>query len=245
MGLAENQLSFDMLEAWLHKHPEASICTEGGHSFREIASYEDYHCLPAFRMHCYMYEEIANFMEEIYGRRVKFDPDRIVLTVGATAAHELLTFGLTDPQESFPVPSSYYSGFDRDLQWRTGVKLILVHCYSSNNFEITRFAPTSPYLEAQNKKVTIRGVLINPSNPLGTIMGHQTLKSILSFVCEKKIHLVCDEIISGSVFSAPKFVSIAEILGSGDYKSLDNVHIIYSLSKDIGLLGFRVGVIYS
>eukprot|EP01018_Ginkgo_biloba_P009667 Gb_38570 [translate_table: standard] len=76
-------------------------------------------------------------------------------------------------------------------------------------------------------------------------MGRQTLKTILSFVCENKIHLVCDEIYSGSVFSAPKFVSIAEILGSGGYKSLDNVHIIYSLFKDIGLSGFRVGVIYS
>eukprot|EP01018_Ginkgo_biloba_P009656 Gb_41627 [translate_table: standard] len=241
MGLAENQLSFDMLEAWLHKHPDTSICTEGGIArFREIASYQDYHGLPAFRT------GIANFMEEIRGRRVKFDPDRIVLTAGATAAHELLTFCLGDPGEAFLVPSPYYPGFDRDLQWRTGVKLIPVHCYSSNNFEITRSALESAYHEAQNKKVTIRGVLItNPSNPLGTIMGHQTLKSILSFVCEKKIHLVCDEIYSGSVFSAPKFVSIAEILGSGDYKSLDNVHIIYSLSKDIGLSGFRVGVIYS
>eukprot|EP01018_Ginkgo_biloba_P009652 Gb_28721 [translate_table: standard] len=187
MGLAENQLSFDILEAWLHKHPEASICTEGGIArFREIASYQDYHGLPAFRT------GIANFMEEIRGRRVKFDPDRIVLTAGATAAHELLTFCLADPREAFLVPSPYYPGFDRDLQWRTGVKLIPVHCYSSNNFQITRSALESAYHEAQNKKVTIR-----------------------------------------------------EILGSGDYKSLDNVHIIYSLSKHIGLSGFRVGVIYS
>eukprot|EP01018_Ginkgo_biloba_P009666 Gb_38575 [translate_table: standard] len=183
MGLAENQLSFDMLEGWLHKHPEASICTEGG---------------------------------------------------------------IARSRRSFPGTFPILSRFDRDLQWRTGVKLIPVHCDCSNNFQITSSALESAYHEAQSKKLTIRGALITiPSNPLGTIMGRHTLKTILSFVCEKKIHLVCDEIYSGSIFSASKFVSIAEILGSRDYKSLDNVHIIYSLSKDIGLSGFRVGVIYS
>ncbi|KAH9307443.1 hypothetical protein KI387_035354, partial [Taxus chinensis] len=105
MGLAENQLSFDLIESWLKEHPESSICTpEGISSFKEIANYQDYHGLPVFR------EGIALFMEEVGGRKAKFEKERMVLTAGATAAHEVLTFCLADPGEAFLVPSPYYPG---------------------------------------------------------------------------------------------------------------------------------------
>jgi len=50
MGLAENQLSLDLIEEWSIKHPEASICTaQGASQFRRIANFQDYHGLPEFR----------------------------------------------------------------------------------------------------------------------------------------------------------------------------------------------------
>ena len=58
-----------------------------------------------------MYEQaMASFMEQIRGNKVKFDPDRIVLTAGATAANELLTFILADPGDALLVPTPYYPG---------------------------------------------------------------------------------------------------------------------------------------
>lgn len=93
----------------------------------------------------------------------------------------------------------------------------------------------------------MRGVLItNPSNPLGATIQRSVLEEILNFVMRKNIHLISDEIYSGSVFSSEEFVSIAEILEDRKYKnSAERVHIVYSLSKDLGLPGFRVGTIYS
>jgi len=76
-------------------------------------------------------------------------------------------------------------------------------------------------------------------------MDATTLRKLLAFVSEKNIHLVCDEIYSGSVFSSPKFTSIAEILATDKISQKEHVHIVYSLSEDLGLPGFRVGVIYS
>ena len=55
-------------------------------------------------------QAIANFMELLRGKKVKFDPDRIVLTAGATAANELLMFCLADPGDAFLVPIPYYAG---------------------------------------------------------------------------------------------------------------------------------------
>lgn len=50
-------------------------------------------------------------MEKVRGDRVKFDPDRIVMSGGATGAHELVTFCLADPGDAFLVPAPYYPGY--------------------------------------------------------------------------------------------------------------------------------------
>lgn len=241
MGLAENQVSFDLLEKYLEEHSEACSWGKGAPGFKENALFQDYHGLLSFR------QAMASFMEQIRGNRVKFDPERIVITAGATAANELLTFILADPNDALLVPTPYYPGFDRDLRWRTGVKIVPIHTDSSNNFQITYQAMEAAYKQAQDSNLRVRGVLItNPSNPLGATIQRKVLEQILDFAVQKNIHLVSDEIYSGSVFfSSDEFVSVADILQARGYKDAERVHIVYSLSKDLGLPGFRVGTIYS
>lgn len=55
-------------------------------------------------------QAMARFMEKIMGGKATFDPDRIVLTAGATAANELLTFILADPRDALLIPTPYYPG---------------------------------------------------------------------------------------------------------------------------------------
>ncbi|XP_057768316.1 1-aminocyclopropane-1-carboxylate synthase 7-like [Salvia miltiorrhiza] len=236
MGLAENQVSFDLLEDYLEQHSDNNSTSR----FRENALFQDYHGLLSFR------KAMASFMEQIRGGRAKFNPERVVITAGATAANELLTFIIADPGDALLVPTPYYPGFDRDLRWRTGVKIVPVHCDSSNNFEITAAALDAAYEEAEANNIRVRGLLItNPSNPLGATIKRGALEQILDFAARRNIHLVSDEIYSGSAFSPDEFVSVAEILESRNYRDSERVHIVYSLSKDLGLPGFRVGTIYS
>ncbi|XP_059634264.1 1-aminocyclopropane-1-carboxylate synthase-like [Cornus florida] len=241
MGLAENQLCFDLIEDWIKKNPTASICTiEGVNNFKDIANFQDYHGLPEFR------KAVAKFMGRVRGGRVTFDPDRIVMAGGATGANELIMFCLADPGDAFLVPSPYYPAFNRDLGWRTGVKLIPVICHSSNNFQITKEALEEAYEKAKEANIKVKGLIItNPSNPLGIVLSKETLRSVVSFINEKSIHLVCDEIYSATVFSLPNFVSTSEIIQEMECINRDLIHIIYSLSKDMGLPGFRVGIVYS
>jgi 1-aminocyclopropane-1-carboxylate synthase len=131
------------------------------------------------------------------------------------------------------------------LCWRTKVQLIPVHCDSSNNFKITREALEVAYNKAQKDNINIKGLIItNPSNPLGTTLDKDTLRSLISFINEKTIHLVCDEIYAATVFTSPTYVSVSEVIQEMNC-NLDLIHIIYSLSKDLGFPGFRVGIIYS
>ena len=143
--------------------------------------------------------------------------------------------------------------FDRDLRWRTGVNIVPVHCDSANGFQVTVAALQAAYEEAEAAGMRVRAVLLtNPSNPLGTTVKRSALEGVLDFVSRRNIHLISDEIYSGSVFAAPDLVSVAELVeararrGGGAAAAVaGRVHIVYSLSKDLGLPGFRVGVVYS
>lgn len=50
-------------------------------------------------------------MGKVRGNRVTFDPDRIVMSGGATGAHETIAFCLADPGDAFLVPTPYYPGY--------------------------------------------------------------------------------------------------------------------------------------
>ncbi|KAF8033292.1 hypothetical protein BT93_D2024 [Corymbia citriodora subsp. variegata] len=240
LGLAENQLSFDLIEEWIKNNPTASICTPAGvGKFKDVANFQDYHGLTKFR------QAVAKFMGRVRRGKATFDPNRVVMSGGATGASETLIFCLADPGDAFLVPSPYYPAFDRDIRWRTGVRLIPVPCNSSNNFQVTLAQMESAYTKAIEANINVKGVILtNPSNPLGTTLSKETLTSLLSFTFKKNLHMVCDEIYSATVFNSPAFTSISEVMQETECNP-DLVHIIYSLSKDLGLPGFRVGIIYS
>lgn len=138
--------------------------------------------------------------------------------------------------------------FDRDLKWRTGVEIVPIQCTSSNNFQITEPALQQAYQDAKKRNLRVKGVLVtNPSNPLGTTMSRNELNLLIDFIKDKDMHLISDEIYSGTVYNSPGFVSVMEILKERncDAHVWDRVHVVYSVSKDLGLPGFRVGAIYS
>ncbi|KAK3145932.1 hypothetical protein QOZ80_3BG0259440 [Eleusine coracana subsp. coracana] len=76
-------------------------------------------------------------------------------------------------------------------------------------------------------------------------MPRETLHDLLKFAAEKNIHLISDDIFAGSTYGTHKFVSVAEVMDELEDSDKCRVHIIYGLSKDLSLAGFRVGVIYS
>lgn len=88
-------------------------------------------------------------------------------------------------------------------------------------------------------------LVTNPSNPLGTTLVHRELETLIDFIVAKGIHLISDEIYSGTNFDSPGFISVAEAITERGEEVADRVHIVYSLSKDLGLPGFRVGAIHS
>ena len=80
-------------------------------------------------------------------------------------------------------------------------------------------------------------------------MSHVELDELITFVVAKKIHLISDEIFYGTVFENSSFISIIEAVINRKHEKektdlWSRVHIVYSLSKDFSIPGFRVGMIY-
>ncbi|KAI7755198.1 hypothetical protein M8C21_023890, partial [Ambrosia artemisiifolia] len=165
-------------------------------------------------------EALVKFMSEIRGGSVSFDPNNLVLTAGATSANETLMFCLANPGDAFLIPTPYYPGFDRDLKWRTGAEIVPIQCSSLNGFRITKSALEEAYKQAQKQNLKVKGILVtNPSNPLGTSLSLHELDLLVNFISSKNIHLVSDEIYSGTrvVSAATKMSSFGLVSSQTQY----------------------------
>ena len=91
------------------------------------------------------------------------------------------------------------------------MNIVPVHCGSDTGFQVTAGALQAAYDEAVASGARVRGVVLtNPSNPLGTTIGRAVLEDIVDFAARNDLHLISDEIYSGSVFAAPELVSVAD-----------------------------------
>ncbi|TAK95446.1 MAG: aminotransferase class I/II-fold pyridoxal phosphate-dependent enzyme [Aquabacterium sp.] len=179
--------------------------------------------LPALR------EAIAGFYQQAHG--LSLNPERVVVTAGASAALLLVTAALVDPGDevlvgdpSYPCNRQFLSGFGADVR--------LVPTDASSRFQLDLGAVQRHW------SARTRGLMIaTPSNPTGTSVPPAELAAICDWARAHGAWRIVDEI----------YLNLSDAPGDGHaapptiLASDPGACVINSFSKYFGMTGWRLG----
>jgi len=243
LGTAENKVGTQILNSKI-----AEITDKILKSNVNILNYADNRGIRSVR------EKVAKFLDEYFVAthrhcaKPKFsvDPDQLVITNGCGPSLDLLAHVLADEGDVILSPTPHYKRIQNNFQERELVQTVHLPLSSEDNWTLSLDHIKKGYEEATAMGKRVRAlVLINPHNPLGSILDKGTLWSILQFCRDKKIHVIFDEIYRLCIFKGclREFTSILQF--GKNIPDPERTHFVWSMSKDFGMSGFRFGVVYT
>ncbi|KAI2464340.1 putative aminotransferase GliI-like protein [Annulohypoxylon bovei var. microspora] len=174
----------------------------------------------------------------------------IVLTAGAAGSLDGLAWSLCDPGEGILVPCPYHAGaYEVFLNIHTGIVPIPVGAGSLDDVFGEGMIPT---LERglRDATIPIKAVVVtNPHNPLGRCYSKEILIELMRFCQRHNLHLIADEVFALSEHGCSdlrqprKFTSALAIDAAAHGCDASKIHVIWSLSKDLGATGARLGCV--
>ena len=161
-----------------------------------------------------------------YSGQAAIDPQRIVVTPGASGALQLVMAMLLNPTDGIMMADPGYP-CNRHIAslYNADVQSVAVN-------EATDYQLSAGLVESHWRENTRVVLIASPSNPTGTLMPQQQLSAIYQLVREKDACLVVDEIYHGLIYD--KQEASALVFG-------DQLFVINSFSKFYGMTGWRVG----
>lgn len=176
-------------------------------------------------------ETIAERIEKLYGKQL--DPGRnILITPGSDSGllYSMLPF-ICDGDEVLITDPSYPSNF-------VNVKLcggipVPVPLKEEDNYQLD--------ISEFEKRVTDKTKMVlitHPNNPTGTVFREEGILELCDFIIKHDLILVCDQAFEDHIYDGIKFVSPAFVPGMWE-----RTVTVFSISKGLGLSGFRVGYI--
>ncbi|KAM4027120.1 1-aminocyclopropane-1-carboxylate synthase-like protein 1 isoform 2-T5 [Anomaloglossus baeobatrachus] len=234
-GTAENKVCFDLLKERLTR-PDMNYLEP------KLLEYNNPAGIKSLR------EEAARFLTDYCHSPVPLNPNNIVIMNGCNSILCALSAVICDPGDGLLTPTPYYSR----IALYTGVYSGLQPVYVPLNSQVTEdhslsFSLTIEKLEEGMEKAKQQGikvkalVLINPQNPLGEVYSPHLLKECLEFASRYSLHVIVDEIYMLSVMD----VDFTSVLSFQDLPDPKRTHFIWGLSKDFGMSGLRVGMLYT
>ena len=157
------------------------------------------------------------------------DPDEIVVTAGANQAFALVLTTLVSAGDEVVLPGPYFANHHMLIQ-AMGATAVEAPVADRDTFAI-RWSDIAPHLTARTRMI----VLCNPSNPTGAALDPVEGRRIVAEAATRDLVVVSDEAYMHFVYEGAHW-SAATAAGWRD-----TVVVIGTLSKSLGLMGWRVG----
>lgn len=244
LNIAENGLCRPLLADKLRELAAAALP-------EWVFSYTDSRGHLAFR------EVMSRFLEKHFAAQA-LDADALAMAAGATAIVELTAFCLGNPGDVALIPAPAYSVYTQDIGIKAGMERMDVPMeavFETGEARLDVEALEAAWLSCkqQGKRVACL-ILTHPNNPTGQIYQESRLHELADWCIAKEIHLIVNEIYGLSRFDTHSPAIQADYLEEIPFLSFLKIirqrrspylHWWYALSKDFGMSGFRVGILYS
>ncbi len=196
------------------------------YSFSEIDFVKGYHYsdsmgLPELR------KQILNYYNEHYGTRLN-DINEILISSGSKVIIYMVMQAILNEGDEVLIHEPAW------LSYQEQVKLVGA---------VPTFIPYDCNVDAFNKYFTDKTKLLilnNPNNPAGWLYSEEELRLIYKQCSERGIYILMDEAYSDFINEGEEFCSLAKVA-----PELEGVFIVNSLSKNMGMSGWRVGYVIS
>ncbi|KAJ5113757.1 1-aminocyclopropane-1-carboxylate synthase 7 [Penicillium angulare] len=198
---------------------------------------------------------LAGFFNTYFKPSTSVKPEHVIATSGAGNALDALLSSICDEGDQVLVLGPCWEGFTPYLLIHANVEPIIVNAPTlegSTQMDIV-YALRDVYNTATHPERIKGVVLTNPSNPLGKCYTVDVLRKILEFCDVNEMHLISDEVYALSrlqnVNCFQPFISALSLLDDNLNANLatlaPRVHVVWSMSKDFGCSGIRLGCIIS
>ena len=184
---------------------------------RDKLGYTDAFGIPALR------RRIAGHYRTAYG--IGVDYRRVVVTTGSSGAFTVAFLAAFDVGDRVALASPGYPAY-RNILHAQGVEVVDLAAGPETNFQ-----PAPEILEAVDGGLD--GLIVaSPSNPTGTMMRRDDLKSLVAYCAGRGIRVVSDEIYHGITYGE---------VASSVAAFTDDALVINSFSKYFSMTGWRLG----
>jgi len=169
-------------------------------------------------------ERIAEFYRERYG--VDIDPQRVIVTPGASAALQLILAAVVNPGDQVLMADPGYPCNRNFIYLLNGQPLGIPVTAASN------YQPTQQQVHDDWTEQVAALLVASPSNPTGTLLGENTLREYHAIAAAQGGCLIVDEIYHGLVYDEQASTALA---------ISDEIFVVNSFSKYFGMTGWRLG----
>lgn len=176
----------------------------------------------------WLLEAVSRFEESARGLR--YDPEEIIITVGATEGIFIALSAILNPGDEVIIPTPAFSLYGSVTRLCRGVPVYLPT--EGNGFQVEPAA-----LAAAVTPRTRAVVLTSPNNPTGCVYTKETLDAVHEVLRDKPVFVLCDDVYRALIYTD----SCHSFAGYRDMR--DRVIVINSFSKPYAMTGWRVGYV--
>ena len=185
---------------------------------------------------CYQYSDSKgiSLLRELIAKELNekylysFSKENILITTGAISAVYLSLLNSLNIGGEVLVPWPAYFSYVKQIEL-IRAKQVFFDCFQKSNFDI---------LEEIKQRISLKTkaiILCTPNNPTGKIISASDISKIASFCKNNNIVLIVDETYSNLIYQNNDNDNFKQFF--------ENIILVKSFSKDLGVSGLRVGYI--